>query len=182
MYGLIPRAIESMVLSRFGHETWAQIKKEAGVDIEIFIRTSPYPDEITYGLVGATSRVLGLPVEQVLEEFGEYWVLVTAEQDYASIMQASGPTLSDFLQDLNDMHERVGTILPALQPPRFECTDVTEESLLLHHYTHREGLAPFVRGLVSGLGKRFGTPATCELVRPRGAGQDHDVFRVTWEG
>lgn len=35
-----------------------------------------------------------------------------------------------------------------------------DKSLLLHYYTHREGLAHFVVGLVRGLGKMFKTPAT----------------------
>jgi two-component system chemotaxis sensor kinase CheA len=33
------------------------------------------PDEVTYKLVGAASEVLGIPPNQVLEAFGEYWII-----------------------------------------------------------------------------------------------------------
>jgi hypothetical protein len=71
-------------------------------------------------------------------------------------------------------------VFPKLAPPRFDCTDVTENSLQLHYHTHRPGLAPFVVGLVQGLGKMYGTPATATLVSSRADGADHDVFDVRW--
>lgn len=50
----------------------------------------------------------------------------------------------------------------------------------LHYYSHREGLAPFVVGLMQGLGKMFKTPVTVRLVEAKTQGADHDVFDVTW--
>jgi hypothetical protein len=78
------------------------------------------------------------------------------------------------------MHTRVGMIFPELKPPRFECGEVTDHSMLLHHHTFRPGLGPMVKGLVLGLGKRFETPVRVEQVQDREKGADHDVFRVTW--
>ena len=71
-------------------------------------------------------------------------------------------------------------IFPQLKPPRFECTDVGANSLHLHYFTHRPGLAAFVVGLMQGLGKMFGTPVTVRLAASRDDGADHDVFVVTW--
>ena len=38
MYGLVNKAFEELVRSRFGEDTWETIKRNAGVDIEAFVR------------------------------------------------------------------------------------------------------------------------------------------------
>jgi hypothetical protein len=52
--------------------------------------------------------------------------------------------------------------------------------LKLHYFSHRQGLAPFVVGLMQGLGKMFHTPATVRRVEAKETGADHDVFEVLW--
>lgn len=180
MYGMVNKAVEEMVRERFGEEAWERIKLEAGVDVEVFISNEPYPDDVTYKLVGAASAVLEIPAADVLQAFGEYWVLVTAHEGYGSLMRAGGRSLPEFLQNLPSFHTRVSMIFPKLQPPRFNCTDVTASSLRLHYHTHREGLTAFVVGLLQGLGKMFETPIRIEAVERRDQGADHDVFLVTW--
>jgi len=180
MYGMVNKSVESMVRSLHGDAVWEDIKARAGVTTISFVSNEPYDDEITYKLVGAASEVLKAPAEQILEAFGEYWVLETARGSYPDLMAATGQTLPVFLMNLNKLHVRVGMIFPKLQPPSFVCTDVQEKSLRLHHHTHRGGLAPFTIGLVKGLGKLLGTPATVSLVESREKGADHDVFAVSW--
>lgn len=180
MYGLVNRAVEQMVTKHHGAETWERIKAEAGVSELAFISNQQYADEITYRLVGAASRILATPAEQILEAFGEHWVLVTAQEGYGALMHANGRTLPEFLSGLNQMHSRVTLFLPELRPPHFECSKVTETSLELHYYSHRPGLSPFVAGLVKGLGRMLGTPATVSLLAHRDAGCDHEIYRVEW--
>ena len=169
-----------MVRVRHGDAVWEEIKDRAGVSSLSFISNEPYPDEMTYKLVGAASEILKQPASALLEAFGEYWVLHTSQESYPDLMRMAGKSLPEYLQNLNHLHTRVEMIFPKLKPPRFECTDVGPRSLLLHHRTHREGMAPFTIGLVKGLGTMFGTPAKVTLVRERGKGSDHDVFEVSW--
>ena len=75
---------------------------------------------------------------------------------------------------------RVALLFPNLCPPRFACTDVTEHSLALHYHSHREGLAPFVRGLLSGLAQRFGESPDVQHVQKRSEGASHDIFELRW--
>lgn len=180
MYGMVNKAIEEMVVHHHGPETWERIKKASGVGIDSFMSNDPYPDEVTYKLVGAASEVLGRDPKDVLRDFGQWWVLHTAVDGYGALMDAAGSNLPEFLANLNNLHTRVGMIFPKLTPPRFECGEVTDHSLLLHHYTERPGLGPMVVGLVEGLAKRFDTPVRIEHVQDRSAGADHDVFRVEW--
>jgi hypothetical protein len=181
MYGLVNKAIQDLITTRFGVETWEQIKQKAGVDTEVFISNDGYPDEITYQLVGASVEVLGLPAEQILIAFGEHWVVETAAKSYGPMMKAGGASLREFLVNLPNFHSRVFMIYPHLQPPRFECTDVTNEGLTLHYHTHRLGLTSFVTGLLQGLGTYYGTPCTSEVIARKDEGADHDVFAVSWK-
>lgn len=176
MYGMVNKAIEQMVCARFGEPTWERIRERAGLDVEVFVSNEPYPDEISYSLVGAASAELGMPAEAVLEAFGEHFVLVTAQEGYGAILRAGGKSLREFLHNLPEFHTRVSMIFPRLQPPQFAITDATETSLKLHYRTRRAGLTPFVFGLVRGLGKMFDTPVEVRLLEGRETGADHDVF------
>lgn len=180
MYGMVNKAIQDLITTRHGEATWDEIKQRAGVEDEVFISNEGYPDSVTYDLVGAAVAVLGVPADQILRAFGEYWVLETAQVGYGALMKAGGKSLPEFLVNLPNFHTRVAMIYPHLVPPRFECTDLAAQSLHLHYHTHRPGLADFVIGLVQGLGKMFHTPAEARLIESKAEGADHDIFHVTW--
>lgn len=180
MYGMVNKAIEEMVCMHHGEDAWEQIKAKAGVEVDVFISNEGYPDEITYKLVGAASELLGAPAETILETFGEHWILHTARKGYGGLMEAGGKSLAEFLVNLPNFHSRVVLMFPKLQPPRFECSEVTESSLNLHYFTHRPGLSHFVVGLVKGLGKLFDTPVEVQQVQNKSDGADHDIFAVNW--
>ncbi len=181
MYGLVNKAVEDLVASNFGEDQWELVKSKAGVDVDVFISNEAYPDELTYRLVGAASEVLGLPAEEILVAFGEHWVLETASKSYGPMMKSGGSSLKEFLVNLPNFHTRVAMIYPNLAPPRFQCTDVTEDGLLLHYHSHRSGLTAFVTGLLQGLGKLYQTPCSSTLLARKDQGADHDIFAVTWE-
>jgi hypothetical protein len=180
MYGMVNKAIEQMVCANHGEPVWEAIKTQANVDVDAFISNESYDDDVTYRLVAAASEVLKTPSETVLRAFGRYWVLETAQRGYGALMQTSGRNLADFLVNLDHMHTRVKLIFPKLIPPRIECREVTASSMQLHYFSHRPGLAPFVVGLVEGLGEMFRTPAHVQQVGWKGKDGDHDTFRVEW--
>jgi hypothetical protein len=155
MYGLINQAIQDLIIQNYGEKSWEEIKHLAHVDIDDFVGMSTYPDSMTYQLIEATSQKLGLSQEEILLAFGEFWILFTAEKGYGSILDAAGDNLAEFLQNLNQLHSRIQTMMPELIPPRFECTDVTSQSLRFHYYSNRPGLSDLVMGILIGLGKRF---------------------------
>ncbi len=180
MYGMVNKAIEQMVCANHGEPVWEVIKAQANVDVDAFISNESYDDDVTYRLVAAASEVLKIPAETVLRAFGRYWVLETAQRGYGALMQTSGRNLADFLVNLDHMHTRVKLIFPKLIPPRIECREVTATSMQLRYFSHRPGLAPFVVGLVEGLGEMFRTPTRVQQVGWRGTDGDHDTFRVEW--
>ena len=181
MYGLVNKAIADMVRSKFGEDTWQAIRQKAAVEDTTFLSMEGYPDDVTHRLVKAGSEVLGLSPAQVMQAFGEFWVEFTATEGYGELMDMSGDSLPEFLQNLDNLHARVGVSFPQLKPPSFDCHEVDDQALTLEYRSEREGLAPMVVGLVKGLGTRFDTEVEVEQTQSRDEGADHDEFLIQYQ-
>ena len=181
MYGLVNKAVQDLVVTQFGQEEWEAIMDKAGVRVDSFLCMKAYPDEITYSLVAAASEILNLTPAQVLEAFGEHWIVYTAQEGYGDLLEMAGGSLVEFLQHLDALHARVGLSFPELRPPSFRCSDVTDNSVRLHYESERQGLAPMVVGLLKGLGKRFNTTVDVSWEESTDGGRTHDVFLIRFE-
>ncbi|MCY1057401.1 heme NO-binding domain-containing protein [Nannocystis sp. SCPEA4] len=177
MYGLVNKAVEDLVVSRYGEDMWARIQELAKVDAVGFVSMEAYPDEVTYKLVGAASEVLGRPASALLEAFGEHWILYTAREGYGELMAMFGASMREFLGNLDNMHTRVGLSFPQLQPPSFVVRDAGPRTLELEYHSRREGLAPMVVGLLKGLARSFSEEVAVEHVHGRDR-DGFDLFRV----
>lgn len=181
MYGMVNKAVEDLIVSRHGSAVWNLIRSKANVKEEVFISNESYPDSITYALVAAASEVLDQPAADILFAFGEWWILKTAREGYGALMKAGGSTFGEFMINLPNFHTRVAMIFSRLHPPLFRCSNIEENSLHLHYLSHRQGLSPFVCGLISGLAKMFSTHVEVQHLERKDDGADHDVFHVSWQ-
>ena len=180
MYGIVNKAIEDLVVNKFGENVWESVKERSGVEVDYFISNEPYNDDITYKLAGACSEEMEIPVNDVLFAFGEWWILKTGKEKYGGLMEAGGHNLREFLVNLPIFHNRIMLIYPKLTPPEFKISHVEENSIHVHYFSKREGLQDFVKGLLSGLGKMYQTPTEIELIQSRDEGSDHEIFKVSW--
>jgi len=178
MNGLINRAIEQLVTSMKGEAGWRGVCALAGVAADGFVSMQSYDDDITFRLVNAVSERLELPVAQVLEAFGEYWITYTADEGYGVLMATGGCHLREFLGNLNDMHERVELMFTKLHVPVFRIEDVSDTEFRLFYTSERNGLAPMVLGLVKGLAKRFNQLIDIVQVHAKTNVNEEDIFRV----
>ncbi len=179
MYGLVNKAVEDLVLSKFGEDTWETILDKADIEEDYFVAMQSYSDDVTYKLVGAASEVLDMPAEQVLEVFGEYWILYTAEKGYGSMLDMAGSSLDEFLKNLNNLHSQVAVTLPELKPPSFKIDNVEEKIWRVHYHSDRAGLTSMMVGLLKGLAQRFGQEGEVVVEAINGEGSDHDVYLLT---
>ena len=76
------------------------------------------------------------------------------------------------------MHDRMIMSLPELRPPSFDVEFITDDQLLLHYHSDRNGLAPMVVGLLHGLALEFGQKIAVQHQARKDAGSDHDIFLV----
>jgi hypothetical protein len=153
---MINQAILEYFRDEYSAETLEDVRAQAGCDETQFASMTQYPDEISFRLVGAAAEILGQPADAILEKIGEYWVGFALRSDYGDLLRIAGHTLPELLQNLNNLHIRVGQAFPDLKPPSFWCDQVTDSSLVLHYASDRVGLGPMVIGLVRGLGRMLG--------------------------
>ncbi|AKG20914.1 heme NO-binding domain-containing protein [Calothrix sp. 336/3] len=177
MYGLVNKAIADMVKLRFGEDKWQQICKAAAVE-SLLLSMEVYPDDLTHRLVKASSEILGLTSAEIMQAFGEFWIQYTTEAGYGELLDMSGDDLPEVLENLDNLHTRLGVIFPKLKPPSFRSDMIDEQTLTLEYHSEREGLAPMVMGLVKGLGARLDTDVTIEQTKHREKGDDHDEFSI----
>ena len=178
MYGLVNKAVESLVLSKFGQDTWDTIREKANISGPL-ISMKSYDDQVTYDLVGACVEVLELPVEDVLHTFGEYWVLDVAVVNYSNLMDASGMSFVELVKNLDQMHSRIQMTFDNLNPPSFQCQELDAETIKISYFSDRPGLTYFVAGLLSGLGKHFQEDVNIEILATKADGAVCDDFKVT---
>ncbi len=156
MYGLINKSLKAMIIDHHGEQTWLMILGKAGVPADSFVSMRRYDDSVTYALVGAASDVLGVDAEQCLEQFGYYWATVTARQAYGVLLDSTGSSLVEFLENVNGLHDRITSTFIGYEPPHFE-VDRSNASVALHYQSQRQGLTPFVIGVVKGMAEHFHT-------------------------
>ena len=178
MYGLVNKGIRDLVIENAGEQAWVEIADACGVD-HVFISIDSYDDEITYRLVTEAAERLGLPAEQILRDFGSYWIRYTATEGYGGLVDMFGETLPEFLRNLGeDLHGRVSVTMPHLRPPEFYTDEISPNHFEVHYKSHRAGLTPMVLGLLEGLAQRYEAQATISHNRTQSDSPVHEVFDV----
>lgn len=155
MYGMVNQAIKDLVVTQFGDAKWKEIADLSQINTDDFVFMDYYPDEITYTLVGNASKALSLPADAILEEFGKYWVLYTAKEGYGPLMDMFGTDFKMCLENLNNLHARMGMTMPHLTPPRFVFKEMSPQYYTLEYHSKRAGLSPMVNGLIKGIAMKF---------------------------
>jgi len=155
MYGLVNQGIKDLVISRFGEETWLNLCQHANSPSDL-VSMQYYEDQITYRLVGSAAKLLQVPPEKILSEFGKFWIQYTAQEGYGPLMDLFGADFKSCLKNLNHLHTRMGLTMPQLKPPSFIFEELSETTFLLKYQSHRKGLNPMVQGLIEGLAAKFG--------------------------
>ncbi|VEU41405.1 unnamed protein product [Pseudo-nitzschia multistriata] len=162
MFGWINDCTECLVLTKFGEETWQQIKEKAGCEVEDggFLRYKYYPDSDTVQLVVAASEVLGIEVDDVLFAFGDYFIDYVQENGYSNVLKCLGSNLRDWLSNLNSLHDHLQASYPkGFVAPVFWSEDDEASSkcaILVHYYSHRGSLlVPLVVGIIKKVARVY---------------------------
>ncbi|XP_055620647.1 guanylate cyclase soluble subunit beta-1 isoform X2 [Toxorhynchites rutilus septentrionalis] len=169
MYGFVNYALELLVLKNFGTTIWEQIKKKAQVNMEgQFLVRQIYEDDITYNLIEAAVDILNIPAGDILELFGKTFFEFCQDSGYDKILQVLGATPRDFLQNLDALHDHLGTLYPGMRAPSFRCTE-TDGQLVLHYYSERPGLEHIVIGIVKAVASKLhGVDVEIKIIRRKG--------------
>ena len=69
MYGMINKAIRTLVTREAGEEVWNQVLETSEISEDVYEDLEGYDDGVTFALVGAVSETLDIPHADVLEMF-----------------------------------------------------------------------------------------------------------------
>ncbi len=180
MYGMVNRCVQGAIESRYGSRAWDEVLMAAKVDVEIFILSESYPDDVTERILRAAESLLRRPLEDLLYEVGLHWALTVVPQYYPYMVRPGTQTYGEFLGTLNEFHNQVRRMFPLLQPPRFEVRVQTERSAELVYFSNRPGMARFAEGILFGLGQYFGQAVTVRLVENHTEALTRNVFLLEW--
>ena len=178
MLGMVNHALQQMVTERLGEEQWDSIRAELGIEERVFVVMRQYPDEITYRIAAAVAGRMGVPLADALQAFGHYWIAYAERQPWGKVMHSMAPCARELIPALNELHSRIALAFPGVTMPQFRCEDGEGGSLLVHYFSPRPGLSPFVQGVLEGIGAMYGEPIEVDQVEHKDRGASHDVFRI----
>ena len=94
-------------------------------------------------------------LEDLLENLGHQFLEFCIHSGYHRFLVALGNTLHDLLSNLDVIYHHLETFYPAMCPPTFHCSPVSDGSLLLEYQTKRPELVPFLCGLIKAMAMDF---------------------------
>ena len=72
MHGIIFAELRNYAETKHGKGTWNQLLKQSGLDNRVYLPIKAYPDTELVALIGAASSMAGIPVAELVENFGEF--------------------------------------------------------------------------------------------------------------
>lgn len=156
MHGMIHQAARAMALNRLGEPEWEALTCAAGLSGRNFIGVDYYSDADTFALVKVIARRLDLSLDQAFFEFGRHWIDFVAVSAFGRALRMAGDDLQSFLGNLDRMHASIKSNIPGASIPSFQLIAANPTVIELCYRSERDGLAPFVHGILCAVARRFG--------------------------
>jgi len=154
MKGTIVRCVQELVTEKFGVAKWKEALRKAGLpETQVFLTTQEVPDEKVMAVVKAVAETNSLPLEAVLEAFGEHWCTAYAPSIY-DVYFKKAKNVKEFLLNLDQIHTVMTKSMPGAHPPHFSY-EWKDDRHLVMHYASKRGLVALMPGLVRGLAKYY---------------------------
>ncbi|XP_040469819.1 guanylate cyclase soluble subunit beta-2-like [Falco naumanni] len=184
-YGFINTCLKSLVVEKYGEETWERLRLQAGVQ-DSFLTFEVYKDEITMQLIDKACKILGVPADAVLREFGEYFFEFCKRSGYDHMLRTLGGNLYEFIENLDALHSYLSLSYQEMNAPSFRVEKNEDGSMHLHYYSDRRGLCHIVPGIIGAAALDFfNIEISMEIVNQteeeeeRTGKKEHIVFLVT---
>ncbi|KAK7893582.1 hypothetical protein WMY93_022734 [Mugilogobius chulae] len=187
MYGFINSCLQSLVVEKFGLETWNTLSSLAGLQ-DPFMTYTVYDDAVTLKLVQEACALLDVQADVLLKLFGEHFFSFCKQAGYDTMLRTLGGDLVEFIQNLDALHCYLALSYQEMNAPSFRVEVTENEDMLLHYYSDRKGLYHIVPGIIEAVAKDFFDSGVRMVVleqteeEQRTGKLEHVVFLVqTWQ-
>lgn len=161
MKGTIHRCLGELVTLHFGDTAWHKALEMTGYPSSArFTTYDDIDEEKSLALVVNSAKACEIPVSQIFDMFGEYWVCDYAPKAY-SFWYIGLRSPKDFILKLDHIHSLVGKHFNNAEPPRFIYVEEAPNILRVTYQSER-GLLDLFISLVKGVGKYFNQPVEVE--------------------
>lgn len=154
MHGIIFTALKKYVKTRLGDGAWDHLRETAGLGGRLYLPVQPYPDEEILALVSAASSITGIPVHDLLEDYGQF-IVPDLLAIYRGILRPEWRTLDLIDHVENTIHRVVRLSNPGATPPELRCTRVGTDHIVIRYDSPRR-LCSVGKGLVRGIAAHYG--------------------------
>ncbi|XP_068122018.1 guanylate cyclase soluble subunit beta-2-like [Hyperolius riggenbachi] len=182
-YGFINTCLKSLVIEKFGDDTWQKIKSSADVQ-DTFMTYEVYDDVITLRLVKEVCNMLAVPEEEVLKLFGAYFFSFCKQSGYDRMLRTLGGNLMEFIENLDALHSFLTLSYKKMNAPSFRVERRDDGTMLLHYYSDRRGFCHIVPGIIESVTKDFfNSEVTMRIIyqteeKGRTGKREHVIFEV----
>ncbi len=154
MHGFIFSEIKKYVESKLGREAWIAVLEQAGLGKKEYENFLMYPDEEAVGIVVTASKITGIPVPNILEDFGQFIGadLVTI---YRPLIDPKWKTLEFLTNVESTIHHIVRTRNRQAKPPALVCSRTGDNEVTILYRSPRK-MAALARGIVRGVAGYYG--------------------------
>ncbi|KAJ7324863.1 hypothetical protein JRQ81_017883 [Phrynocephalus forsythii] len=177
-YGFINTCLKSLVVEKYGEDIWEKLRIQTGVQ-DTFLTFEVYGDDITMQLIDKACKILDVPPDMVLKQFGEYFFEFCKRSGYDHMLRTLGGNLYEFIENLDALHSYLSLSYQEMNAPSFRVEKNEDGSMHLHYYSDRRGLCHIVPAL-----DFFNIEISMEIVKQteeeeRTGKKEHIVFLVT---
>uniref|UniRef100_A0A8D3AAD6 guanylate cyclase n=1 Tax=Scophthalmus maximus TaxID=52904 RepID=A0A8D3AAD6_SCOMX len=138
-YGFINSCLQSLVVEKFGHDTWVKLSSLPGVQ-DTFMTYTVYDDILTLSLVTEACSLLDVSADVFLKLFGEHFFQFCKQAGYDTMLRTLGGNLIEFIENLDALHSYLALSYQEMNAPSFRVEMTGDGKMLLHYYSDRKGL------------------------------------------
>nr|UQK61949.1 soluble guanylate cyclase 4 [Choanoeca flexa] len=183
MYGFVAEALVAWIKTREHGEnelkTIVDKAIAAGIDMNVQFNTAQ-SDADTLAVVGITCEVLEMTAEDILYQIGYNQLPPLIDKGYLPVVQSLGSNFFDMVNNLDTMHTNYAQIYPSMVGPSFKAYRNEDDTMTIHYYSSRVGIAPYAKGLLTALAEAaHGLQVSISHLQQRGD-DGHDIFKLTF--
>lgn len=176
MHGIIFMQLQKFVEINYDSQTWQTLLKNSDLSHRIYLPFKQYPDEDVVDIVTEASKATGIPVETLLESFGQF-VVGDLVKLYGSFIRREWRTL-DLIENTEEMvHKALRKRDPNAKPPVLSCLRQNANSLIVIYRSHRQ-MCAVAKGIIRGVGKHYQEIIQVEESKCMHHGHDHCRIHV----
>lgn len=170
MRGTIHYCLEETIIEKYGQKQWEKCLTTMGLPADhsfVSQLRDDIDEELTMKFIGNVPSVLECSLQQVFDDFGDYWCITYAPKMYG-MFYIGVTTTKQMVMKLSNIHVIVAKVKVDATPPFFEYNEIAD-NIVEVTYLSKRGLFDLYISLVGGLDKYFNNQTKIEKLSDNSA-------------